>query len=202
MLVLCQGQHYVPACECQSYCFCSISTLNAVCGGVIDPYCGATVTYCGATDSFCGAIVIHCSSRLLRILMSFSVRRVDVVDAAGQVTTVTYSLSPDSMTTARGYDTMREDPNIYKTLDFFGYSASRYFPDMQLPVPGAPSVSDTTQPSAQQGQFDPEHLSHSRHARRACAFSEASREGSLFLFQRKRRNPYSESSCSVFGNCL
>ena len=158
VLVLCQGQHYVPACKCQSYCFCSICTLNAVCGGVSDPYCGATVTYCGATDSFCSAIVIHCSSRLLRILMSFSVRRVDGVDAAGQVTTVTYSLSPDSMTTARGYDAMREDPNIYKTLNFFGYSASRYFPDMQLPVPGVPSVSATVQPSAQQDQFDPEHL--------------------------------------------
>ena len=82
VLVLCQGQHYVPACKCQSYCFCSICTLNAVCGES-DPYCGATATYCGATDSFCGAIVIHCSSRLLRILMSFSVCRVDGVDAAG-----------------------------------------------------------------------------------------------------------------------
>ena len=50
------------------------------------------------------------------IFMSFSVCRVDGVDSAGHVTTVTYSLSPDSMTTARGYDTMREDPNIYKTL--------------------------------------------------------------------------------------
>ena len=47
--------------------------------------------------------------------MSCSVRRVDGVDAAGQVMTVTYSLSPDSMTTARGYDAMREDPDIYKT---------------------------------------------------------------------------------------
>ena len=90
--------------------------------------------------------------------MSFSVCRVDGVDAAGQVMTVTYSLSPDSMTTARGYDAMREDPNIYKTLDFCGYSASRYFPDMQLPVPGAPNVSDTAQQSTQQHQFVPEHL--------------------------------------------
>ena len=91
------------------------------------------------------------------IFVSFSVRRVDGVDSAGHVTTVTYSLSPDSMTTARGYDAMREDPNIYKTLDFCGYSASRYFPDMQLPVPGAPSVFDSVQPSTQ-CQFVPEHL--------------------------------------------
>ena len=47
------------------------------------------------------------------IFMSFSVCRVDGVDSAGHVTTVTYSLSPDSMTTARGYDAMREDPDIY-----------------------------------------------------------------------------------------
>ena len=61
------------------------------------------------------------------------------------------------MTTARGYDAMREDPDIYKTLDFCGYSASRYFPDMQLPVPRAPSVSDSAQQSTQ-CQFVPEHL--------------------------------------------
>ena len=71
--------------------------------------------------------------------------------------TVTYCLSPDSVTIARGYGAMREDPNIYKTLDFCGYSASRHFPDMQLPVPGAPSVSDSAQQSAQH-QFVPEHL--------------------------------------------
>ena len=47
--------------------------------------------------------------------MSFSVCRVDGVDSAGHVMTVTYSLSLDSMTTARGYDAMREDPDIYKT---------------------------------------------------------------------------------------
>ena len=91
------------------------------------------------------------------IFMSFSVRRVDGVDSAGHVTTVTYCLSLDSVTIARGYDAMREDPNIYKTLDFCGYSASRHFPDMQLPVPGAPSVSDSAQQSAQ-CQFVPEHL--------------------------------------------
>ena len=91
------------------------------------------------------------------IFVSFSVHRVDSVDSAGHVTTVIYSLSPDSMTTARGYDALREDPDIYKTLDFCGYSASRYFPDMQLPVPGAPSVSDSVQQSTQ-CQFVPEHL--------------------------------------------
>ena len=56
---------------------------------------------------------------------------------------------------------MKEDPNIYKTLDFCGYSASKHFPDMQLPVPGAPSVSDSAQQPATastQRQFIPEHL--------------------------------------------
>ena len=91
------------------------------------------------------------------IFMSFSVCRVDGVDSAGHVTTVTYCLSPDSVTIARGYDAMREDPNIYKTLDFCGYLASRHFPDMQLPVPGAASVSDSAQQSTQ-CQFVPEHL--------------------------------------------
>ena len=57
------------------------------------------------------------------IFVSFSVCRVDGVDSAGHISTVTYSLSLDSMTTARGYDAMREDPDIYKTLDFCGYSA-------------------------------------------------------------------------------
>ena len=66
------------------------------------------------------------------IFMSFSVRRVDGVDSAGHVTTVTYCLSPDSVTIACGYDAMREDPNIYKTLDFCGYSVSRHFPDLSL----------------------------------------------------------------------
>ena len=65
------------------------------------------------------------------------------------------------MTLARGYDTMKEDPNIYKTLGFCGYSASKHFPDMQLPVPGAPHVSDSSQQPATtstQCQFVPEHL--------------------------------------------
>ena len=79
------------------------------------------------------------------------------MDSSGHVTTVTYCLSPDSVTIARGYDAMREDPNIYKTLDFCGYSVSRHFPDMQLPVPGAPSVSDSAQQPTQ-CQFVPEHL--------------------------------------------
>ena len=149
---------FQPVSIYHSCCFCLIFISNAVCGSIMDPRCSTTVTYCSGTGSFCGARVIHCSSQLLQVLMSFSVRRVDGVDAAGQVTTVTYSLSPDSMTTARGYDTMREDPDIYKTLDFCGYSASRYFPDMQLPVPGAPSVSDAAQQSTQQCQFVPEHL--------------------------------------------
>ena len=91
------------------------------------------------------------------IFTSFPVRRIDGVDSSGHVTTVTYCLSPDSVTLACGYDAMREDPNIYKTLDFCGYSASRHFPDMQLPVPGAPSVSDSAQQPTQR-QFVPEHL--------------------------------------------
>ena len=75
--------------------------------------------------------------------------------------TVTYCLSLDSVTLARGYDTMKEDPNIYKTPDFCGYSVSKHFPDMQLPVPGTPSVSDSAQQPATastQHQFVPEHL--------------------------------------------
>ena len=87
--------------------------------------------------------------------------RVDGVDSSGNVTTVTYCLSPDSVTLARSYNAMKEDPSIYKTLDFCGYSASKQFPDMHLPVPGAPSVSDSTQQSSTastQCQFIPEHL--------------------------------------------
>ena len=76
--------------------------------------------------------------------MSFPVHRVDGVDASGNVRTVTYCLSPDSVTLAHGYDAMKEDPSIYKTLDFCGYLAPKQFPDMQLPVPGAPSVSSST----------------------------------------------------------
>ena len=101
------------------------------------------------------------------IFMSFSVHRVDGVDSAGHVTTVTYCLSPDSVTIARGYDAMREDPNIYKSLDFVDI---QHFPDMQLLVPGAPSVSDSSQQSTHR-QFVPEHLisviqgMHDKHVR-------------------------------------
>ena len=51
------------------------------------------------------------------IFMSFPVCRVDGVDSSGHVTNVTYCLSPDSVTIAHGYDTMREDPNIYIFVD-------------------------------------------------------------------------------------
>ena len=88
-------------------------------------------------------------------------RHIDGVDSSGNVTTVTYCLSLDSVTLAHGYDAMKEDPDIYKTLDFCGYSASKHFPDMQLPVPGTPSVSDSAQQPATastQCQFVPEHL--------------------------------------------
>ena len=59
------------------------------------------------------------------VFTSFPVHRIDDVDSSGHVTTVTYCLSPDSVTIARGYDTMREDPNIYKTffLWIFGVKA-------------------------------------------------------------------------------
>ena len=85
--------------------------------------------------------------------MSFPVRQIDGVDDDGNVTTVTHSLSPDSMTLARGYDAMKEDPNIYKTLDLCGYAAPRQFPEMQLPVPGAPAPAQQSP-----GQFIPEPL--------------------------------------------
>ena len=107
--------------------------------------------------AFCGGMVIYSSSQLIQFLCLFSVCHADGVDSAGHVMTVTYCLSLDSVTIARGYDTMREDSNIYKTLDFCGYSASRHFSNMQLPVPGVPSVSDSAQQSAQH-QFVPEHL--------------------------------------------
>ena len=91
-------------------------------------------------------------------LMSFSVRHIDGVDDKGNATTVTHSLSPDSVTLARGYDAMKEDPNIYKTLDLCGYSAPRQFPDMQLPVPGAPIPVQQPSTTSTPGQFIPEHL--------------------------------------------
>ena len=79
------------------------------------------------------------------IFTSFPVHCIDGVDSSGHVTTVTYCLSPDSVTLACVYDAVRVDPNIYKTHDFCGYSASKHFPDMQLPVPGTSSVSDSAQ---------------------------------------------------------
>ena len=90
--------------------------------------------------------------------MSFSVCQIDGVDDEGNVTTVTHSLSPDSVTLAWGYDAMKEDPNIYKTLDLCGYVAPRQFPDMQLPVPGASIPAQQSSTTSTPGQFIPEHL--------------------------------------------
>ena len=53
---------------------------------------------------------------------------------------------------------MKEDPNIYKTLDLCGYAAPRQFPDMQLPVPGAPIPAQQSSTTSTPGQFIPEHL--------------------------------------------
>ena len=66
--------------------------------------------------------------------LSFAVHHFDGVDDQGHVITVTHSLVPDSVTLAPGYDAMREDPDIYKTMDFCGYAASRQFPDIALPM--------------------------------------------------------------------
>ena len=90
--------------------------------------------------------------------MSFSVCRIDRVDGEGNVTTVTHSLCPDSVTLEQGYDAMKEDPSFYKTLDFCGYSAPRQFPDMQLPVPGAPVSAQQSSTTSTPHQFIPEHL--------------------------------------------
>ena len=90
--------------------------------------------------------------------MSFSVCHIDGVDNEGNVKTVTHSLSPDSVTLARGYDAMKEDPNIYKTHDLCGYLAPRQFPEMQLPVPGAPAPAQHPSITSASGQFIPEHL--------------------------------------------
>ena len=91
-------------------------------------------------------------------LMSFSVCQIDGVHDDGNVTTVTHSLSPDFMTLARGYDAMKEDPNIYKTLNLCGYAVPRQFPEMQLPVPGAPAPAQQSSTTSTPGQFIPEHL--------------------------------------------
>ena len=95
---------------------------------------------------------------VISFLMSFSVHQIDGVDDEGNVTTVTHSLSPDSVTLTRGYDAMKEDPNIYKTLDPCGYAAPRQFPDMQLPVPGTPTPAQQSSTTSTPGQFIPEHL--------------------------------------------
>ena len=81
-------------------------------------------------DTFGDWTVILLFLLISSFLMSFSVSRIDGVDDEGNVTTVTHSLSPDSMTLAWGYDAMMEDPNIYKTLDLCGFAAPRQFPNM------------------------------------------------------------------------
>ena len=76
---------------------------------------------------------VHSATRQVYILypnpspfsLSFAVHCIDGVDDQGHVITVTHSLVPDSVTLAPGYDAMREDPDIYKTTDFYGYSATR-----------------------------------------------------------------------------
>ena len=94
-------------------------------------------------------------------LMSFSVCHIDGVDAQSHITTITHCLVPDSVTLAPGYDAM-QDSNIYKTTDLCGYVAPRQFPEMQLPVPGAPAparqVSPPRCPILAPGQFIPDHL--------------------------------------------
>ena len=128
--------------------------------------------------------------------MSFPVHQIDGVDDDGNVTTVTHSLSPDSMTLARGYDAMKEDPDIYKTLDLCGYAAPRQFPEMQLPVPGALAPAQQSSTTATPGQFIPEHLitvmqyMHDEHVhflkplgRDPCAyFKEKDKERIILLF--------------------
>ena len=95
-------------------------------------------------------------------LMSFSVHHIDGVDAQGHITTITHCLAPDSMTLAPGYDARQEDPNIYKTTDLCWYAVPRQFPEMQLPVPGAPAparqASPPRSPVPAPGQFIPDHL--------------------------------------------
>ena len=58
------------------------------------------------------------------------------VDDQGHIITVMHSLGLDSITLAPGYDAMKEDPDIYKTIDFCRYSAPRHFPEMALQVSG------------------------------------------------------------------
>ena len=142
--MMCPGQHYVPACKYSSFVPLIQSPFRFMfiafkCSWMRSdssiPWSDVCILW---SDGYLWFLLVN------SIFTSFPVHRIDGVDSSGQVTTVTYSLSPDSVTIARGYDAMREDPNIYKTLDFCGYLASKHFPDMHLPVPGAPSVSDST----------------------------------------------------------
>ena len=102
--------------------------------------------------------LFYCSSQLVPFLMSFPVCRIDGVDKDGNVTTVTHSLSPDSVTLAQSYDAMKEDPDIYKTLDLCRYSGPRQFPEMQLPIPGALAPAQQSSTTSILGRFIPEHL--------------------------------------------
>ena len=117
--------------------------------------------------------VFYCSSQLVPFLMSFPVHQIDGVDNDGNVTTVTHSLIPDSVTLAQGYDAMKKDPDIYKTLDLCGYSAPRQFPEMQLLISGAPAPAQQSSTTSTLGQF------------RSGALSKATWEGFLCLFQRE-----------------
>ena len=59
------------------------------------------------------------------------------------------------------HEAMKEEPDIYKTLDLCGYAAPRQFPDMQLPVPGTPTPAQQSSTTSTPGQFIPEILSQS-----------------------------------------
>ena len=153
VLVICLGQHYVPACKYSPYvppdsCILQLDGCRVCPDGCISPpdrfiitysHCTQMVAYCNWIDTFGHRMVVLLFLLVSSFLMSFSVCQIDGVDDEGNVTTVTHSLSPDSMTLAWGYDAMKEDPNIDKTLDLCGYAAPRQFPDMQLPVSGAPT---------------------------------------------------------------
>ena len=179
VLVMCLGQHYISACKYSLFvppdsCILQPDGCGMHPDGCILPPDGllshlviapgwfhiATGWVYNATRQMHLAIgrLIYYSSYLVPFPMSFSVRRIDGVDNNGNVTTVTHSLSPDSVTLARGYDAMKENPNIYKTLDLCGYSAPRQFPEMQLPVPGALAPAQQSSTTSTPGQFIPEHL--------------------------------------------
>ena len=179
VLVMCLDQHYIPTCNYSLFvppngCILQPDGCSMRPNGCISPpdrfiimysHCAWTVACCHQMGVFCNWMDIfgHWTVVLLFLLvspflMSFSVRRIDGVDDDGNVTTVTHNLSPDSMTLARGYDAMKEDPNIYKTLDLCGYTAPRQFPDMQLPVLGTPTPAQQPSTTSTPGQFIPEHL--------------------------------------------